>query len=160
MISDETYQLLLEITRKGFFQKPQLTVQSGSNSIQALGNGVYSYDKIQKVSADSQYLTAQGIAAYLQYLPIDFVSGAESGTVPFAVYSDGKEKFGHYTLYDESFEVITFMKPSGLSPQTYIFHDVKPGKYIVKLETSFETLSNRAGYQYFFGVIVPEHDGQ
>ncbi|MDW7659209.1 MAG: immunoglobulin-like domain-containing protein [Bacillota bacterium] len=160
VLNEETYQRLLEIVRQVFFQKPQLMVKSGSNSIQALGHWVYSYNKIQKVSADSIYLTAQGVVAYLQYLPINFVSGAQSGTVPFTVYSGGKEIFGHYTLYDESFEEITFVEPSGLSPQTYIFHDVKPGKYIVKLETSFETLSNRTGYQYFFGVIVPERAGQ
>ncbi|HBP38220.1 MAG TPA: hypothetical protein DD640_05680 [Clostridiales bacterium] len=145
LISDEVYQPLLDIARQGFFEDPRLIVKSGANSFQALGHWTYSYNKIQKLNADSIHLPAQGVAAYIQYLPLDFTSESNGGYLPFAMYKGNKKVNGTYTLYDESFHEIAIEE----------IRQLEPGKYMVKLEVSFETLLNETGYQYFFGVIVP-----
>ncbi len=65
----------------------------------------------------------------LYHLPI--VPG--SATVPFQIFCDGNEQYGWYSVYDaETLEPLDFFRPSGLSPQTYVFQNAVPGRsYVV-----------------------------
>ena len=71
--------------------------------------------------------------------------------VPFRIYWDGKEQYGHYNVYDaETFEALDFFRPSGLDPQTYLFKNAEYGRdYIVILQMRNEDL-------LCFGVRVTE----
>lgn len=60
--------------------------------------------------------------------------------VPFNVRENGTERFGFYSAYDaETFEALEFFRPSGLSPQTYIFQNADlTHSYIVTVRFSME----------------------
>jgi hypothetical protein len=112
-----------------------------------------SYNLETNIAMDFQRKTPQEMAGQIQYLTLD--PGSERIT-PFVPYVDGLEVIGHYELYDDALNPISFFEPSGLLPQTYLFHNVKPGNYIVVLTASFETDESRSTYQYFFGVSIEQ----
>ncbi len=67
---------------------------------------------------------------------LDIAPGPDD-TVPFTILCDGQEQYGWYGVYDaETLESLDFMRPSGLSPQTYLFQNAQYGHdYIVTLRT-------------------------
>lgn len=130
-----------------------MTIKSGKNAVQAEAFPLSSHNLKTNIAMDFQRKTPQEMAGQIQYLTLD--PGSESMT-PFTPYIKGIEVFGQYELYDDAYNPVQFFQPSGLSPQTYLFHDVKPGNYIVVLTASFETDESRSTYQYFFGVVVPK----
>jgi len=79
---------------------------------------------------------------------LDIAPGPDD-TVPFTVLCDGKEQYGWYSIYDaETMESLDFMRPSGLSPQTYLFQNAEYGQdYIV-------TLRSEAGDLLCFGARI------
>jgi beta-lactamase regulating signal transducer with metallopeptidase domain len=79
---------------------------------------------------------------------LDIAPGPDD-TVPFTILCDGKEQYGWYSIYDaETMESLDFMRPSGLSPQTYLFQNAKYGHdYIV-------TLHSEAGDLLCFGARI------
>ncbi|HAL74458.1 MAG TPA: hypothetical protein DCM45_05100 [Clostridiales bacterium] len=154
-IDDQQHLALLNIVRKGFYEKPIVTVRSGDNTIQALGHWVNSYNKITKLAADSLYLSAQGVKPYVTYLPIEFIQDAKNGQQPFAAYVNGREISGEITLYDYQMNKIKVVGVSGHTPQSNMLNNLAAGNYIVELRTRFETLTSESGYQYFFGIRKP-----
>ena len=70
--------------------------------------------------------------------------------VPFSVFQGEQERFGSYTVFDaETYELLEFFRPSGLSPQTYVFQNADPGRsYIVLVRLD-------SGTQYAFGARFP-----
>lgn len=80
--------------------------------------------------------------------------------VPFRVYSNGFEQTGYYRLFDlETLEEISFTRPSGLEPQTYMLSSAKPGdSYIVVMAvgTWNEAGTDVIGDSLIFGINVPE----
>lgn len=136
------------------FLKPNtLTIQSGNNTIQADAYPIWSHDLKTKIAADMQRHTPQEMESSIQYLALDLSGDRQASFTPLF---QGKEIYGQYDLYDPHYELIIHNEPSGPAPQTYLFRDLKPGKYIVVLTTTIETKDSKNGYQYFFGVIVPE----
>lgn len=79
---------------------------------------------------------------------LDIAPGPDD-TVPFTILCDGKEQYGWYSVYDaETMESLNFMRPSGLSPQTYLFQNAEYGHdYIV-------TLHSEAGDLLCFGARI------
>ncbi len=79
---------------------------------------------------------------------LDIAPGPDD-TVPFTILCDGKEQYGWYSVYDaKTMESLNFMRPSGLSPQTYLFQNAKYGRdYIV-------TLHSEAGDLLCFGARI------
>lgn len=79
---------------------------------------------------------------------LDIALGPDD-TVPFTILCDGKEQSGRYGIYDaETMESLNFMRPSGLSPQTYLFQNAEYGHdYIV-------TLHSEAGDLLCFGARI------
>lgn len=130
-----------------------MSIQSGNNTVQAEAFPLSSHNLKTNIAMDFQRKTPQEMADQIQYLTLD--PGSESMT-PFVPYIDGREVIGHYELYDDAFNPISFFEPSGLLPQTYLFHSVKPGNYIVVLTASFETDESKSTYQYFFGVSIKQ----
>ncbi len=91
----------------------------------------------------------------LSYLDID----PDADFLPFRVFSDGSELFGHYALYDaETLESVDFIEPSGLAPQTYILENAVPGRsYIVLLAIGDWTADGAevVGDALVFGINIP-----
>lgn len=134
--------------------KPNMmTIQSGSNSIKAEAYPLWSHDLKSNVAADYERHTPKEMEGIIQILTLDLNSNS---LTPFTPSIKGKEVYGQYALYDENYQEIPHLEPSGLAPQTYLFRNAKPGKYVVTLTITIETADSRSGYQYFFGVIVPE----
>ena len=129
-----------------------LTIRSGRNSVLAEQFPEWSQDLKTNVASDFMRHTPQEMASQIAYLTID---SERKDVAPFVPYLNGKEVIGQYALYDERFNKVSFVTPSGLLPQTYLFSNAKPGRYIVVLSFTVETASAKAGYQCFFGIIVP-----
>ncbi len=147
-LSGKAYTLLHEFAM-GYRLPGALTVVSGSHTIHAFGGAVSSARKSDGLCADMRRYSPQQLAEHIEYLEIE-----KSGPVPFTPYRNGAKVFGRYSLYDKDFNEVRFIEPSGLAPQTYMFQDTPPGKYIVKLATSFEDDELTYGMEYFFGVII------
>lgn len=130
-----------------------LTIQSGASSCLAMAHKISIYDKKSKLTNSMAPVKPQAVADELQWLEIDFASEKDR---PFTPYVNGLEVYGKYSLYDSEFKELSFLEPSGMKPQTYIFDKTEPGQYIVELETSFETDDSTFICQYFFGVTIPE----
>lgn len=145
---------LLDLVRKGFYETARMTVRAGDKEINALGHWVYSYDKITKLSADGLNLTAQNMQHYLTWLPVDYAKDTEKDLQTLTVSVKGQVKYGDFNLYDDQMNRTNIIKSSGQSPQQYSLNGLAPGRYIVGLRVSTDTLLNETGYQYFFGVIV------
>ena len=65
------------------------------------------------------------------------IAPGPNDTVPFTILCDGKEQYGWYGVYDaKTMESLDYFRPSGLSPQTYLFQNAEYGHdYIVTLHT-------------------------
>ncbi len=150
MINEEVYEPLRELAM-GYGLPDTMTVLSGKHEVRAMAVPVDSLGSARGV-------TPQVMAEYVQYLELDPAHRKETMT-PFSPIVGGQKAFGSYTLYNEQFEQMKFIMPSGLEPQTYLFQNAKPGRYIVVLQTTDPTQSDstRITRQYFFGVIVPEN---
>lgn len=131
-----------------------LTIISGQNEVKVPGYVAWYENKKDGFSGDGVQISPEDVDD-IQYLTLD---PDREGPSPFTPYAGDKEVYGQYRLYDESFTEIEFFTPSGLAPQTYLFHGFEPGRYIVSLETSFENKESIVGYQYYFGVIVTKQD--
>lgn len=84
------------------------------------------------------------------WLPITF---DPSRWEPFDVLCGDSTVYGSYRLYDaQTLEEIDFFHPSGLSQQTYIFHDVPPGSECIVILFSDIEGEER---QYCFGARIP-----
>lgn len=130
-----------------------LTVRSGENSIQAEPNILWSHNLKTNVSADFARHTPQEMVHSVQYLTLDDTQGL---LVPFIPYVRGEEVIGQYAVYDEKLNQLPFEESAGRYPQTKLFAQALPGRYLVSLTMTDETTDSRSGYQYFFGVIVPD----
>lgn len=88
----------------------------------------------------------ENYAQLVQWLTID----PGDATVPFSIFQGEKERYGFYTVFDaETYELLEFFRPSGLSPQTYVFQNADTSRsYIVLVR-----LDN--GTQYAFGAKFP-----
>ncbi len=65
------------------------------------------------------------------------IAPGPNDTVPFTILCDGKEQYGWYGVYDaKTMESLDYFRPSGLSPQTYLFQNAEyDHDYIVTLHT-------------------------
>jgi hypothetical protein len=142
VMRDDIYSRLKEIAY-GYYQPYAMTVVSGDNTIKAAGHLLWHTDKVNGVSADMIYFEPSEIAESVEYITLD---PENDDLPPFTPFVKGKEVNGKYTLYDQDFSKIPFGRS---------FKDLKQGKYILELETSFEDSESSFGMQYFFGVIVP-----
>ncbi|KPU42240.1 hypothetical protein OXPF_40240 [Oxobacter pfennigii] len=107
----------------------------------AVGNLSVNYDGIIAVSGNKQ------VPVIVYQSPLDvslsdikdtiYYLGIDTGTqfIPFRVFTDGREQFGSYRLYDaETLESIDFPVTSGLAPQAYILSKAQSDHaYIVTL---------------------------
>ncbi len=145
IISDEVYRPLYELAM-GWYTLHTMTVASGGESIFAVSNDIWA--ESEGLSVDGIYLTSQQVQPMVEY-----VTYAEG----FSLYIDGELQPGvRLKLYNEEYEEVEYPIPSGLAAWTYINH-VEPGRYIAVAEMSFEEEDgSHSGYQYFFGLIVPE----
>ena len=131
-----------------------MTVQSGKNKALAMAHIISILDTKTNTTDSITPVTPQAIQGEIHYLEVDPASNTGE---PFTPYVNGREVYGRYTLYSSELEIIPFLMPSGLAPQTYIFQKVKPGQYIVELETYIKSEhSSFLTCQYFFGVTLPE----
>jgi len=130
-----------------------LTIRSGKNTVYAEPNPLWSHNLKTNVAADFMRRTPQEMASQIPYLVID--EGRDT-MAPFIPTLKGEEVFGQYAIYDENYNQIHFFEPSGLVPQTYLLANAKPGKHVVSLTLTIETTEAKAGYQYFFGIIIQE----
>jgi len=80
---------------------------------------------------------------------------------PFSMFCDGNELTGVFNIYDaETLESLDFFRPSGLSPQTYIFQEAEPGKdYIITMTCSPFADGDQQDV-YVFGAKLPDPDAQ
>jgi hypothetical protein len=147
-ISDEAYQPLYELAM-GWHTPHTMMITSGEESVYAVRNWVSS-KSVNGLYADGMRLTPQQVAAEVNYITL-----AED----FAPYVDGEMQPGvAFTLYNEEYEEVEYPIPSGLAAWTYIGH-AGPGRYIAKAEMGFEEDDgSHNGYQYFFGLVVPERN--
>ena len=99
-----------------------MTIQSGENTALAMAHQITIQEKQTGKTENLAPMTPQSIAGKLQYLTID--RSAEQDT-PFTPYVNGQKVYGMYTLYDNELNKVPFLMPSGLAPQTYIFHDAQ-----------------------------------
>jgi hypothetical protein len=144
VISDEVYRPLYELAM-GWYMPHTMTVVSGGKNIYAVSNWVWSESDC--ISVDGVWLTPQQAQPMVEYITL-----AEG----FAPYIDGAPQPGvEFKLYDENFEVVEYPIPSGLAAWTYLGH-AGAGKYIAVAELGFKNEDGSSGYQYFFGLIVPE----
>jgi hypothetical protein len=172
-ISDEVYEPLKDLAM-GYSLPHAMTIVSGGNTIHAVQHLIQSRQNKDGLPADMKYLTPQQMADHIQYLRLD---PDREGLSPFTLFFNNEKVYGTYILYNDKFQEIPFLNPSALEPQTYLFRNANPGKYIVELQTisinEMESLSGQylltntqsqaasfaltsiIGYQYFFGVIVP-----
>ena len=90
------------------------------------------------------------IKDYVSWL--DIAPGAND-TVPFTILCDGREQSGLYSIYDaETFESLDFFRPSGLSPQAYLFQNAEYGHdYIVTMRYGIDGVD-----LYCFGARIAE----
>ena len=130
-----------------------LTIRSGKNTVYAEPNPLWSHDLKTNVTADFMRRTPQEMASQISYLVID---EKRNTPAPFITTLKGAEVFGQYAIYDENYKEIPFFEPSGLVPQTYLLANAKPGKHVVSLTLTIETAEVKAGYQYFFGIIIQD----
>lgn len=143
-ISDAVFWPLHDLAM-GYDLPQALTIRSGKNEIKAIA--------IPMDPTNAQQITPQQMKDHIQTLVLDPANNRDSLS-PFTPTVGGKKVYGIYKLYNEQFEELDFIHPSGLEPQTYLFSGKEPGKYIVELETNIDGKS----YRYFFGVAVPaEH---
>ena len=149
MINEEVYEPLRELAM-GYGLPDTMMVRSGKHEVKAMAVPVNPLSSARGV-------TPQVMASYVQYLELD-PKHVEETMTPFTPAVGGQKAFGLYTLYNEQFEQMKFITPSGLEPQTYLFQNTDPGRYVVVLQTTDPTQSDstRISLQYFFGVIVPE----
>ena len=131
-----------------------LTIVSGQNEIQVPGYLKWYENEKDGVSGDGVYISPGDIGDMDSII----LDPDREGPRPFTTYIRGEEAYGQYRLYDEDAKEIPRDFPSGLAPQTYLFHGCEPGRYIVSFETSFDIGDCIYGYQYFFGVIVSKED--
>jgi len=146
VISDEVYRPLYELAM-GWHTPLTMTVVSGGESIRAVRHWIWT-DGSDGICADGFRMTPQQAAPLVEY-----ITYAED----FAPYVDGELQPGAvFKLYNEDFEKVECFVPSGQSAWTYIGH-AGPGKYIAVAEMSFEEEGGDCtGYQYFFGLVIPE----
>lgn len=128
-----------------------LTVRSGNAQTYALPEIVESYDHKTKQIRTVPKTLPQDKAGQLNSLIISQTIDADN---PFVIFVNGKRTYGTYTLYDEQYREVPFPMPSGRAPQTWIFRNTAPGRYIVRLETSIETEQATYTCQYFFEADV------
>lgn len=122
-----------------------MTVVSGGESIFAVSNGIWA--ESDGLSLDGIYLTPQQAEPMVEY-----ITYAED----FAPSVDGELHPGvRFKLYDEKYDDVEYFIPSGREAWAEI-GTVGPGRYIAVSEESFKDADARSGYQYFFGLIVPE----
>ena len=145
-ISDEAYRSLYELAM-GWHTPHTMKIESGGESIYAVRHWIWSEEK-NGLNADGMRLTPQQAQPMVEYITL-----AEG----FAPYIDGAQQPGVvFRLYDENFEEVEYPIPSGLAAWTYLGH-AGPGKYIAVAEQGFKNEDGSSrGYQYFFGLIVPE----
>lgn len=145
-ISDEVYQPLYELAM-GWHTPHTMTVTSGGDSIFTVRNWIWSEEK-DGLSADGMRLAPEDVAN-----EIEFITLGED----FAPYVDGERRPDVvFKLYGEDFGEVTYPIPSGLAAWISI-GQAGPGRYIAVAEQGFEDeKGNRNGYQYFFGLIIPE----
>lgn len=138
ILNDEPHGPLHKLAM-GYGLPDALTIRSGKNEIKATA--------LPGGTAESKSpFTPKQMAAHIQYLQLD-AEHAKTELTPFTPMAGGGKVFGWYRLYNDKFEELDFIRPSGLEPQTYLFKDREPGRYIVELETG--------EHCYFFGVVIP-----
>lgn len=137
-----------------------VTVRLGRDAIQAELFPEWSQNLETNVAADFVRHTPREMASQIQYLTLD---KQVVDLPPFMPFWNGKEIIGQYAIYDERFNRVPTDQPSSATPQTHLFPpqtnlflDAKPGRYIVVLSFTVETASAKSGYQCFFGAIVPD----
>ena len=88
----------------------------------------------------------ENYAPLVQWLTID----PGDATVPFSIFQGEKKHYGFYTVFDAvTYELLEFVRPSGLLPQTYLFQNADPSRsYIVLVRLD-------SGTQYAFGARFP-----
>lgn len=152
-LNEEAYAPLLELA-EGYFLPDVMTVVSGNNTVQSAEHRIWTEQKKDHLSADGMRLKPVDVADHIQYLTLD--RDPES-PAPFTPYVRGEKVYGLYRLYNaETFEELPILYPTGIAPQTHLFHKIGPGIYLVAVEVSFENDREIYGNQYFFGVIVPD----
>lgn len=135
------------------FHPMMMTVRSGENSIQAEPYILWSHNLKTNVTADFARHTPQEMVQSVPYLKL---GDEREMPVPFIPHVRGDEVIGQYLVYDENLKQLPFEGSAGRYPQTDLFAQALSGKYLVSLTLTDETSDSRSGYQYFFGVIVPE----
>jgi hypothetical protein len=144
-ISDEVYQTLYELAM-GWHTPHTMKIVSGGESIYAVRHWIWSEEK-NGLNADGMRLTPQQSESMVEYITL---------AKDFAPYINGEQQPGVvFRLYDEDFKEMEYPIPSGLVAWTYIGH-AGPGRYIAVAEQGFKNEDGSSGYQYFFGLIVPE----
>ncbi len=147
LLSEEVYRPLYELAM-GWYLPGTMVIQSSGESVYALRNWIWSQD--EGVAADGMRLTPQEVSQDIEYITL---------ADDFAPYIDGEVIPGvAFKLYDENFEEREYFIPSGMAAWTYIGH-AGPGRYVAAAEYCFnETDGSSSGYQYFFGLVVPERN--
>ncbi len=145
-ISDELYRPLYELAM-GWHTPHTMKIVSGGKSIYAVRHWIWSEEK-NGLNADGMRLTPQQAEPMVEHITL-----AED----FAPYIDGEQQPGVvFKLYNQDFEEVEYPIPSGLAAWTCIGH-AGPGRYIAVAEQGFKNEDGSiSGYQYFFGLIVPE----
>lgn len=80
----------------------------------------------------------------------------DEDTVPFHIFCDGREQYGLFSVYDaETLQPLDFFRPSGLSPQTYIFQNAQYGReYLVTMKQA--VTADYAGDMWCFLAVLSE----
>lgn len=128
-----------------------LTIQSGDNTILVEAYPLSSHNLQTNIAADFMRYTPQQMADNIKTITLD---SSEDSVTPFMAYVMGEEVHGSFELYNSRYEQIPYLEVPGQAPQTYLFKDAKPGKYIVVMYLTFTTADYTSTYQYFFGVNV------
>lgn len=132
-------------------KSPTLTIQSGDNTILVDAYPLSSHNLKTNIAADYVRLTPQEMANKIKTITLDL---SEDSLPPFMAYVKGEEVHGSYELYNSRYEQIPYTEVPGQAPQTNLFKDAAPGKYIVVMFISFRSDDYSSTYQYFFGVNV------
>ena len=144
IISDEVYRPLYELAM-GWYLPHTMTVVSGGESLFAIRNLIWAEGDGE--SADGLSMTPQQAEPMVEY-----ITYAED----FSPYVDGQLQPGvRIKLYDENYDEVEYFISSGRESWAEI-GTVGPGRYIAVAEESFKDADGSSGYQYFFGLIVPE----
>lgn len=143
IIRNEVYRPLYELAM-GWYMPHTMTVVSGGKSIYAVSNWIWSESNC--ISVDGIQLTPQQAEPMVEYITY---------AADFAPYIDGELKPDiRFKLFDDNYDEVEYI-PSGREAWAEI-GKAGPGKYIAVAEYSFKNEDGSSGYQYFFGLIVPE----